>query len=67
MIRRVERHNRARPAGERVRISVEVEKPREELLPLLGLGHVVRGGAGMRTDGRGGATGRGRDRRQAGL
>ncbi|XP_064911460.1 ketohexokinase isoform X1 [Columba livia] len=41
MIRRVERHNRARPAGERVRISVEVEKPREELLPLLGLGHVV--------------------------
>ncbi|XP_065487937.1 ketohexokinase isoform X3 [Caloenas nicobarica] len=41
MIRRVEQHNRARPAGERVRISVEVEKPREELLPLLGLGHVV--------------------------
>ncbi|OPJ79324.1 ketohexokinase isoform X1 [Patagioenas fasciata] len=41
MIRRVERHNRARPAAERVRISVEVEKPREELLPLLGLGHVV--------------------------
>lgn len=52
MIRRVERHNRARPAGERVRISVEVEKPRDELLPLLGLGHVVRGqgvrdGAGL--------------------
>ncbi|XP_074905874.1 ketohexokinase isoform X3 [Buteo buteo] len=41
MMRRVERHNRARPAAERVRTSVEVEKPREELLPLMGLGHVV--------------------------
>ncbi|KAM6086122.1 ketohexokinase isoform 1-T1 [Theristicus caerulescens] len=41
MIRRVEQHNRARPAAERVRTSVEVEKPREELLPLMGLGHVV--------------------------
>ncbi|NXV81890.1 KHK Ketohexokinase, partial [Atlantisia rogersi] len=41
MIRRVERYNRARPPAERVRISVEVEKPRDELLPLMGLGHVV--------------------------
>ncbi|KAM6280621.1 ketohexokinase isoform 2-T2 [Porphyrio hochstetteri] len=41
MIGRVERYNRARPPAERVRISVEVEKPREELLPLMGLGHVV--------------------------
>ncbi|XP_074438421.1 ketohexokinase isoform X2 [Larus michahellis] len=41
MVRRVERHNQSRPAGERVRISVEVEKPREELLPLMALGHVV--------------------------
>ncbi|KAM9240315.1 ketohexokinase [Leptosomus discolor] len=41
MMRRVEEHNRARPAAERVRTSVEVEKPREELLPLMGLGHVV--------------------------
>ncbi|KAM6324203.1 ketohexokinase [Aegotheles albertisi] len=41
MMRRVERHNRARGAGERVRTSVEVEKPREELLELLGLGDVV--------------------------
>ncbi|KAM6272757.1 LOW QUALITY PROTEIN: ketohexokinase [Spheniscus humboldti] len=41
MMRRVERHNRARPPAERVRTSVEVEKPREELLPLMGLGHVV--------------------------
>ncbi|XP_075563879.1 ketohexokinase-like [Pelecanus crispus] len=41
MMRRVERHNRARPAAERVGTSVEVEKPREELLPLMALGHVV--------------------------
>ncbi|XP_030324731.1 ketohexokinase isoform X1 [Calypte anna] len=41
MIRRVERHNRSRGAAERVRISVEVEKPRQELLELLGLGEVV--------------------------
>ncbi|KAM6407326.1 ketohexokinase isoform 2-T2 [Pluvialis apricaria] len=41
MMQRVERYNRARPAAERVRTSVEVEKPREELLPLMGLGHVV--------------------------
>ncbi|NXX76893.1 KHK Ketohexokinase, partial [Urocolius indicus] len=41
MMRRVERHNRARPAAERVRTSVEVEKPREELLQLMGLGQVV--------------------------
>lgn len=57
MMRRVERHNRARPAAERVRTSVEVEKPREELLPLMGLGHVVRGGAtgwgGARAEGAG--------------
>ncbi|XP_051471482.1 ketohexokinase isoform X2 [Apus apus] len=41
MMRRVERHNRSREAGERVRTSVEVEKPREELLELMGLGDVV--------------------------
>ncbi|XP_042659165.1 ketohexokinase isoform X2 [Tyto alba] len=41
MMRRVERHNRGRAAGERVRTSVELEKPREELLPLMGMGHVV--------------------------
>ncbi|XP_074751317.1 ketohexokinase [Athene noctua] len=41
MMRRVERHNRARPAGERVGMSVELEKPREELMGLMGLGHVV--------------------------
>ncbi|NXT21913.1 KHK Ketohexokinase, partial [Syrrhaptes paradoxus] len=41
MLRRVERHNRAVPAAERVRTSVEVEKPREELVQLMALGHVV--------------------------
>ncbi|NXD87716.1 KHK Ketohexokinase, partial [Halcyon senegalensis] len=41
MMRRVEQHNRTRPAAERIRTSVEVEKPREELLPLMGLGEVV--------------------------
>ncbi|NXG81076.1 KHK Ketohexokinase, partial [Baryphthengus martii] len=41
MMRRVAQHNRSRPAAEHVRISVEVEKPREELLPLMGLGEVV--------------------------
>ncbi|NWU94831.1 KHK Ketohexokinase, partial [Upupa epops] len=43
MIRRVEQYNQGRPAAQRVQISVEVEKPREELLPLMGLGEVVRG------------------------
>lgn len=46
MLERVERHNRAAAPGRRVQISVEVEKPREELLPLMGRGHVVRSGAG---------------------
>ncbi|NWR53843.1 KHK Ketohexokinase, partial [Bucorvus abyssinicus] len=41
MIRRVEQYNRARPAAERVGTSVELEKPRKELLPLMALGHVV--------------------------
>ncbi|NWH90275.1 KHK Ketohexokinase, partial [Aegithalos caudatus] len=41
MLERVERHNRAAAPGRRVQISVEVEKPREELLPLMGRGHVV--------------------------
>ncbi|XP_063278344.1 ketohexokinase isoform X1 [Prinia subflava] len=41
MLERVERHNRAAAPERRVRISVELEKPREELLPLMGRGHVV--------------------------
>uniref|UniRef100_A0A8U8AXQ0 Uncharacterized protein n=1 Tax=Geospiza parvula TaxID=87175 RepID=A0A8U8AXQ0_GEOPR len=50
MLERVERHNRAAPPERRVRTSVELEKPREELLPLMGRGQVVRG----RGDGRDG-------------
>lgn len=46
MLERVERYNRAAAPGRRVRISVEVEKPREELLPLMRRGQVVRDGAG---------------------
>uniref|UniRef100_A0A8C5X2T5 Ketohexokinase n=1 Tax=Malurus cyaneus samueli TaxID=2593467 RepID=A0A8C5X2T5_9PASS len=35
MLERVERHNRTAAPERRVRISVELEKPREELLPLM--------------------------------
>lgn len=42
MMQRVEEHNRALPPARRIRTSVEVEKPREELLPLLAHGDVVR-------------------------
>ncbi|XP_027560025.1 ketohexokinase [Neopelma chrysocephalum] len=73
MLERVERHNRAAAPGQRVRISVELEKPRQELLPLMGRGQVVRGGAWPR--GRGlqlmggarGAGGRGPGSRGAGV
>ncbi|XP_038253405.1 ketohexokinase isoform X3 [Dermochelys coriacea] len=41
MIQRVEEHNRACPAHQRVSTSVEVEKPREELYQLFGYGDVV--------------------------
>ncbi|XP_057252804.1 ketohexokinase [Pezoporus wallicus] len=41
MMQRVEQHNRARPPEDRVRTSVELEKPREEHLLLMGLGDVV--------------------------
>ncbi|XP_075770623.1 ketohexokinase isoform X1 [Pelodiscus sinensis] len=41
MLRRVEEHNRACPAPQRVSTSVEVEKAREELYQLLGYGDVV--------------------------
>ncbi|XP_053106939.1 ketohexokinase isoform X10 [Hemicordylus capensis] len=40
MLQRVERHNRECPAAERVATSVEVEKPRPDLYPLLGYGDV---------------------------
>lgn len=52
MLERVERHNRAAAPGRRVRISVELEKPRQELLPLMRRGHVVRGRAMRRAMGR---------------
>lgn len=41
---RVERHNSALPPAQRIRTSVEVEKPRDDLLPLLAHGDVVRPG-----------------------
>ncbi|XP_073191530.1 ketohexokinase isoform X3 [Lepidochelys kempii] len=41
MIQRVEAHNRACPAHQRVSTSVEVEKSREELYQLFGYGDVV--------------------------
>lgn len=46
MLERVERHNQTAAPGRRVRISVELEKPREELLPLMRRGQVVRGRGG---------------------
>uniref|UniRef100_A0A8C5NNI7 Carbohydrate kinase PfkB domain-containing protein n=2 Tax=Junco hyemalis TaxID=40217 RepID=A0A8C5NNI7_JUNHY len=42
MLERLERYNRAAAPERRVRVSVELEKPREELLPLMGRGQVVR-------------------------
>ncbi|XP_015140518.1 ketohexokinase [Gallus gallus] len=41
MMLRVERHNSALPPAQRIRTSVEVEKPRDDLLPLLAHGDVV--------------------------
>ncbi|NWI55469.1 KHK Ketohexokinase, partial [Calyptomena viridis] len=41
MLDRVERHNRTAAPGQRIQISVELEKPREELMPLMRRGHVV--------------------------
>uniref|UniRef100_A0A8C5J4K3 Carbohydrate kinase PfkB domain-containing protein n=1 Tax=Junco hyemalis TaxID=40217 RepID=A0A8C5J4K3_JUNHY len=41
MLERLERYNRAAAPERRVRVSVELEKPREELLPLMGRGQVV--------------------------
>ncbi|XP_034515645.1 ketohexokinase isoform X2 [Ailuropoda melanoleuca] len=41
MLQRIEQHNATRPPGQRIRVSVEVEKPREELFQLFGYGDVV--------------------------
>ncbi|ELK27387.1 Ketohexokinase [Myotis davidii] len=41
MLQRIEQHNARQPRGQEVRVSVEVEKPREELFQLFGYGDVV--------------------------
>ncbi|XP_036190991.1 ketohexokinase isoform X2 [Myotis myotis] len=41
MLQRIEQHNARQPPGQKVRVSVEVEKPREELFQLFGYGDVV--------------------------
>ncbi|XP_053523035.1 ketohexokinase isoform X3 [Artibeus jamaicensis] len=41
MLQRVDQHNARQPPGQKIRVSVEVEKPREELFQLFGYGDVV--------------------------
>ncbi|XP_015984547.1 ketohexokinase isoform X1 [Rousettus aegyptiacus] len=41
MLQRIERHNARQPPGQNIRVSVEVEKTREELFQLFGYGDVV--------------------------
>ncbi|XP_049640170.1 ketohexokinase isoform X2 [Suncus etruscus] len=41
MLQRIQQHNSQQPPGQRIRVSVEVEKPREELYQLFGYGDVV--------------------------
>ncbi|KAM7079073.1 ketohexokinase isoform 2-T2 [Molossus nigricans] len=41
MLQRIEQHNARQPPEQKIRVSVEVEKPREELFQLLGYGDVV--------------------------
>ncbi|XP_008160549.2 ketohexokinase isoform X1 [Eptesicus fuscus] len=41
MLQRIEQHNARQPPGQRIRVSVEVEKAREELFQLFGYGDVV--------------------------
>ena len=43
MLQRIEQHNARQPPGQKIRVSVEVEKPREELFQLFGYGDVVSG------------------------
>lgn len=43
MLRRIEQHNASQPPAQKIRVSVEVEKPREELFQLFGYGDVVSG------------------------
>lgn len=41
MLRRIEEHNAKQPLPQKVRVSVEIEKPREELFQLFSYGEVV--------------------------
>ncbi|XP_028730412.1 ketohexokinase isoform X3 [Peromyscus leucopus] len=41
MLQRIEQYNAKQPLPQRVRVSVEIEKPREELFQLFGYGEVV--------------------------
>ncbi|KAM4866848.1 ketohexokinase isoform 1-T1 [Thomomys bottae] len=41
MLQRIEQHNAKQPPQQKVRVSVEIEKPREELFQLFGYGEVV--------------------------
>ncbi|XP_019305169.1 ketohexokinase isoform X5 [Panthera pardus] len=41
MLQRIEQHNARQPPGQKIQVSVEVEKPREELFQLFGYGDVV--------------------------
>ncbi|XP_073647617.1 ketohexokinase isoform X3 [Tursiops truncatus] len=41
MLQRIEQHNARQPPEQKIQVSVEVEKPREELYQLLGYGDVV--------------------------
>lgn len=41
MLQRIDQHNARQPPEQKIRVSVEVEKPREELFQLFGYGDVV--------------------------
>lgn len=41
MLQRIEQYNATQPLQQKVRVSVEIEKPREELFQLFGYGEVV--------------------------
>ena len=41
MLQRIEQHNDRQPPESKIQVSVEVEKPREELYQLFGYGDVV--------------------------
>ncbi|XP_036922644.1 ketohexokinase isoform X3 [Sturnira hondurensis] len=41
MLQRIDQHNARQPSGQKIRVSVEVEKPRAELFQLFGYGDVV--------------------------